>query len=327
MKKLLIALLPTLLIACSTGTSNNTPQSTSYMYVVNRGENAVICNLTNNGQSVTNCNPLTVTGSTINMANIVGITINPLTNVAYIADEVDNIIYDCNINNSNGQLVDCFEAIISQDITRPRPVTVNTSPAGTFVYIATDSKESPGVLICNDFSPNTVANCVYNQKNIESGILSQSPTSVSVNPINAQLIFSVFYGNPATCIVHGLTTVECDKLSIPNYTFWATIDTAISPNNKYAYFTNYGARFVSVCEINQTGGALENCQNSIDIIDGYLYGVYAIALSQNGALAYVSNYDKGIISVCNVAESGTFTSCNALPETFTKPSSIAIYNN
>lgn len=332
MKTLILALATTFLIGCSAGNSDSNPQSLPastvidkpVIYIVNRGVNALVCDIVDAGNALINCTELQLTG--LDMTHIIGITVSPIAPTAYLVDDISNKVYYCDIDQTNnGQLINCKQTILFEQLNRPRPITISQQPQGNFAYIANDSLESAAITICDVLTDNSLSNCYSSGKDVESNILSISPTSVAVNPITGGLYISVFYGSPATCHVYSLTVNNCNKVDLSSYKFWATIDTAISSEGKYAYFTNYGARFVSVCHINQQNGVLEDCQDSIDVIDNYLYGVYAIELSPNNKIAYISNYDKGIVSVCNIDESGLFTACQALPINFTNPSSISIF--
>jgi len=340
MKNILTILAALTLFGCSSGTSGNTPATPPesapatlnkpVMYVIQAATGGMICEIVESGQAVTNCNQLTNTG--IDMANITSIFLSPTLNKAYLSNRKENVIYLCDISIAeSGQLTNCLPTgnpLDNNAFLHPTGVTINAD--NTQAYIANDYAESSSIAGCKvDGSTGELTQCFINPGNNpgQPQALNNSPTSVAINPITQDLFVSAFYGQPATCLAQFSNVSGCLTIELPGYTFWSTTQVIVSPNNLYVYFANYGASFVSVCALDQLTGNLRGCTDSINITESDQYGVNAIALSNNSSLAYVSNFDKETISVCNVIETtGLFSSCNKLPQSFTQPSSIAIYD-
>ncbi len=345
MKNLLTILAALTLFGCSSG---NTGSSTTPMAYITGESGISVCDIKSNFD-FTNCRNALQNSSQIKQSNIIAVSVNPkIKTVAYLSDPVESTVYQCHINlyeSDAGQLHDCniVQALINYDIKgdpinhiesyvfsiidTPRAVTFNSD--GNVAYIANDSDESPAVTICNiENQTGIFTSCTKNVTNVVNVANNHGITSTAYNPINRQLLLSIWLTQPAICTTGFNTTItNCNAIDTGiGYKYWATTQVAVGATGEYAYFANYVAQFIAICHINQTDGNLENCQNSIDI-DGYISGINSITITANNKIAYVSNYEKNKISICAINESGMFDKCEALPGQYNKTTYISLVNN
>lgn len=339
---LLLLIAATTLIACSAGNSNTTQPpviesqpiestpptlvTTPMAFITERNKDILTCDVTESG--FTNCLPNTLTG--VNFADVMAVVKHPTLNIAYVTDSAGNAVYKCEIylySDAPGQLTNCTKvvALVPPVIASPRAVTFNAD--ASLAYIPNDDKYNPSMAVCNVNESGFFTACT---NNTPQEALSAHPTSAAFNPINGEVLVSIWGGSqPANCVSTGdnRLVMDCSLLTLnDSYRFWAAIQIIVSPNNQFVYVTNYGANFVSICALNQTTGGVENCQNSIRVLQTTPYGVYAIAINPDNNIAYVSNYDKSAISACDITESGIFAQCTQLPGEFIRPSYIELFN-
>lgn len=231
-----------------------------------------------------------------------GMVITPSGNTAYVNN------YGAGLSSGTGTTVSVVNlntnAIAGTITVGLAPASLAITPDGAFVYVINyvDGNTGTGTISVIQTSDNTVVKTI-------TGF--SGPFAIAITPDGHYAYVTNFGSNNFTPIG---TTVSV--VAIQSNTIIATINLAIqpagiaiTPDGRYVYATNYNTLYSDIT--NFTG--LTAGQGTVNIIDVATNTVIppilavgqspdAVAISSNGAYAYVSNYTSNTVSVLNILE-------------------------
>lgn len=214
----------------------------------------------------------------------------------YVVNKADNSISVINTSTNT------VSAIISGIGTELYGIAV--SPDGTKVYVVNSNANGKVTVIdavLNIFS-DTIA-------------IGSYPTGIAVSPDGSK-VYVTNYNDNTISVINTVANTVSTTITVganPQYV-------AVSPNGNTLYVANYGIGGNTVSVVNTATNAVTT---TIDL-NNEMWGAYSIALTPDGAKAYVVNYLENLVSVINTATNTVSSTINLyyLPVNDFPPDSI-----
>ncbi|MFI4957122.1 MAG: lactonase family protein [Gammaproteobacteria bacterium] len=175
-----------------------------------------------------------------------------------------------------------------------------------------------GVEVCAMQSDGTLENCIPAGNSINN---FNGPASISINAANTMAYVVNYPGTSiSVCpIASDGTFANCIQNLTFNFSYGGS---AISPDGRTLFVTNYNTQTVDACSIDPSNGTLGSCVDT-GAGAGSTYTPYGMILNKMGTVAYVSNLGTAPNKVAVCAVTGTTFSCTDSGGAFAAPIGLA----
>lgn len=275
----------------------------AFVYVVNTADSTV---------SMINAATKSVVKTIIGFDSPYSIAINPAGTLAYVTNTENNTISIVSLATNT-----VADTIVSGDFVSSRSIVI--SPDGLTAYVGNYASAINNNVVVVDLISNVVTGTI---------VVGEFVSAVAISP-NGKYLYAASYNT-------GTNDGTLSVIDTNNNTVQATItgffgpqDIAITPDNNFAYVTNFGNS--AFTPVGNTVSVVN--LNTNTIVDTITVGIEpaGIAITPDGALVYVTNYNnqagapgEGTVNVIASASDVVFSSAIAVQ---TGPIKIAISPN